>query len=102
MTNIDSSLDKHDSLDLSKINFTKIWKIMICVIILNFIFSFIAYSLLYNEFSNVNHYIDFFYFGMSLITNVGYGDILPTTRRAKIFVSMYLLFTYSMLISLTL
>ena len=101
MTNIDSSLSKDNSIDLSKINFNKIWQIMMCVIIINFIFSFIAYSFLYNEFSNVSNYFDFFYFGLSSITSVGYGDIVPVTRRAKIFVSMYLLFTFSMVISLT-
>lgn len=97
-----ASLDKDNNIDLSKIKFNKIWQIMIYIIIMNFIFSFIAYSLLYNEFSNVSDYLDFFYFGLSSITSVGYGDILPITRRAKIFVCMYLLFTYSMVISLTL
>ena len=97
-----ASLDKDNNIDLSKIKFNKIWQIMIYIIIINFIFSFIAYLFLYNEFSNVHNYFDFFYFGLSSITSVGYGDIVPITRKAKIFVSMYLLFTYSMVISLTL
>jgi len=40
---------------------------------------------------------DSFYFSMITITTVGYGDILPTTNHAKLFVTFYILFGFGVL-----
>eukprot|EP00419_Tripos_fusus_P037104 CAMPEP_0172780122 /NCGR_PEP_ID=MMETSP1074-20121228/202767_1 /TAXON_ID=2916 /ORGANISM="Ceratium fusus, Strain PA161109" /LENGTH=466 /DNA_ID=CAMNT_0013617093 /DNA_START=24 /DNA_END=1424 /DNA_ORIENTATION=- len=40
---------------------------------------------------------DAFYFSMITITTVGYGDILPTNPKAKLFVSFYILFGFGVL-----
>ena len=54
---------------------------------------FIIYSLLYtidnNNFKNANDYIDIFYFTTTTQSSVGYGDITPTSRIAKMCVSTH-------------
>lgn len=97
-----SKLDISNDVDVSKIKFNKIFQIMIGVFIINFIFASIAYVFLYHDFSNAYNFIDFLYFGITTISTVGYGDILPITRRAKIFVSIYTIFIYSFMLSFTL
>jgi hypothetical protein len=97
-----SDIFDNNYIDISKIKVSKIFQIMVSVLIINFIFSSIAYSFLYDDFGNANHFIDFLYFGLVTISSTGYGDIVPITRRAKVFVSVYLLFIYSFMLSFTL
>ena len=99
---LSSDISSNNYVDISKIKFTKIFQIMVGVLIINFIFASIAYWFLYDEFSHTRNFIDFLYFGIVTISTTGYGDILPITRRAKIFVSLYILFIYSFMISFTL
>ena len=98
----DSSIDKYNNIDISKIKFHKIWQILIGAFILNFIFALLSYNLLYGEISNAVNLIDFFYFGMVSLSTAGYGDMAPITTKAKLCVSMYLLFIFSFMLSFTL
>ncbi|ODS36736.1 hypothetical protein BEH94_04265 [Candidatus Altiarchaeales archaeon WOR_SM1_SCG] len=41
-------------------------------------------------------YIDSFYFAVSTLTTVGYGDIVPSTNGSKIFTAFYVLVGVSM------
>jgi len=88
--------------NLTKINFIKIGQIIIGVLIFNLIFAIVSYTMLYNEFLNANHFVDFYYFGLVTLTSTGYGDILPSTHKAKVFISIYLLLVYSFMLSFTL
>jgi hypothetical protein len=91
-----------NNLDLSKIKFTKIFTIIICAFVLNFAYSLCCYYFLYGEISNAKEYTDFFYFGLVTLSTTGYGDMGPTTTKAKIFISVYLLLLYSFMLSIAL
>jgi hypothetical protein len=112
MSNYDFDYDASESSDklkssfnninLSKIRFKKLFTIIICVFVLNILYSLCCYYFLYGEISNAKDYTDFFYFGLVTLSTAGYGDMIPTTTRAKMFISVYLLVLYSFLLSITL
>ncbi len=52
-------------------------------------FSLLAYFFLYGEISNAKTYIDHLYFSMMTSTTVAYGDMVPTTQRARLISSIY-------------
>ena len=47
-------------------------------------------TFMYHYLENWN-YIDSFYFAVSTLTTVGYGEIVPSTPTAKLFTSFYIL-----------
>ena len=53
------------------------------------VFSLIVYFFLYVEISNAKTYIDHLYFVMMSSTTVAYGDMAPTTQRARLIMSVY-------------
>jgi voltage-gated potassium channel Kch len=62
------------------------------VILLFFViifFSIFTYFYLYGEISNAKTYIDYLYFSTMTSTTIGYGDMVPTTQRAKLITSIY-------------
>jgi hypothetical protein len=61
--------------------------ILLFVIIL---FSLITYFFLYDEISNAKTYIDHLYFVMMSSTTVAYGDMVPTSQRARLIISAYI------------
>jgi tetrahydromethanopterin S-methyltransferase subunit E len=97
-----SSDMNHDYVDLAKIKLFKIFQIIIGVCILNLIFGTFSYFFLYGEISNAKDYIDYIYFGSVSLSTAGYGDMAPTTSKARIVVSVYLLFLYAFMLSLAL
>ena len=52
-------------------------------------FSLITYFFLHDEISNAKTYIDHLYFVMMTSTTVAYGDMTPTTQRARLIMSAY-------------
>jgi hypothetical protein len=52
-------------------------------------FSLITYFFLHDEISNAKTYIDHLYFVMMSSTTVAYGDMVPTTQRARLIMSLY-------------
>ena len=44
-----------------------------------------------NDFSGIESYIDALYFSIVTQTTVGYGDIMPKSKRAKVIVSIQIL-----------
>jgi hypothetical protein len=52
-------------------------------------FSLLTYFFLYGEISNAKTYIDHLYFVMMSSTTVAYGDMAPTTQRARLIMSVY-------------
>ena len=91
---------KFEHINLSKIKYVKIFEIIIGWLFINLIFATITYSFLYNEITNAVEFTDYFYFGLVTLSTSGYGDIAPKSRRAKIFISCYLLVLYSFILSL--
>jgi hypothetical protein len=53
-------------------------------------FSLVTYFFLYGEISNAKTFTDHFYFSMTTLTTAGFGDMVPTTQRARLFVSLFL------------
>jgi voltage-gated potassium channel len=47
--------------------------------------------LMRDQFNNIHGWLDAFYYTMETLTTVGYGDILPITNNAKIFVCSLLI-----------
>jgi voltage-gated potassium channel Kch len=58
-------------------------------------------TLAYNRFEGWS-YVDSLYFSTSLLTTVGFGDMLPSTQSSKLFTTFYMLAGISIcLIALT-
>lgn len=60
--------------------------LLLSVVIL---FSLLTYFFLHDEISNAKTYIDHLYFVMMSSTTVAYGDMTPTTQRARLIMSAY-------------
>lgn len=60
--------------------------LLLSVVIL---FSLLTYFFLNGEISNAKTYIDHLYFVMMSSTTVAYGDMTPTTQRARLIMSVY-------------
>jgi hypothetical protein len=43
----------------------------------------------------VDRFVDYFYFGITTFTTTGYGDIVPTSRRAKLLTSLYMILVFA-------
>jgi prepilin signal peptidase PulO-like enzyme (type II secretory pathway) len=60
--------------------------LLLSVVIL---FSLLTYFFLHDEISNAKTYIDHLYFVMMTSTTVAYGDMTPTTQRARLIMTAY-------------
>jgi hypothetical protein len=98
---LDNKAESGD-IDYSKISLLKIIKVLLVAFILNLVFSTILYFFFYTQISNAITYIDFFYFGLASMTTAGYGDMAPKTSAAKTFISLYLIFIFSFMVSIAL
>ena len=86
-------------LNLSKIGTTKVIKVLVTALFMNFIFSTILYFFFYGQISNAVSYVDYFYFGLSTLTTAGYVSMAPITQATKTIVSLYLIFIFSVILS---
>ena len=61
--------------------------------LISIIFFFVIYSVLYtidiNHFRGANSYLDIFYLTTSTQSSIGYGDVAPNSRTAKIIASIH-------------
>jgi hypothetical protein len=71
--------------------------ILLIVIVL---FSASLYTFFYGEISNATTFIDFLYYGMTTTTTLGAADMVPTSQRARLYISLYMfVFLYVLLFS---
>ena len=73
---------------IHKIRIHHLKSILLLFVIIIF-FSLFSYFYLHGEISNAETYIDHLYFVMMTSTTIGYGDMLPTTQRARLITSIY-------------
>ena len=68
------------------------------------VFSIVYYFLLkprdFNGGEGLKNYIDYFYFTMVTHTSVGYGDISPKTKKARLLVTLHITIAFFLIISL--
>ena len=88
-----------ESIDSNKISLQMLF---VYVLIVNLTFATLTYYFFYGEISNAVTYVDHVYYGTVSLATVGYGDMTPTTQRARIWVSMYLFTIYTLMLSLAL
>jgi len=73
-------------------------------LIIVFIFSGIYYYFLtpadFNGGEGLNNYIDYFYYTIVTHASVGYGDISPKTKKAKMIVTLHIIIAFCLIISL--
>jgi len=85
-----------------------IYKLTIAILFINIIFSFLLLIWVSDDDifglpSNIlDRYITLFYYGMSILSTTGYGDIYAKSSRIKLIVSLYMILIMSGLISLLL
>ena len=71
--------------------------ILFIIIIL---FSLSLYIFFYGEISNASTFIDYLYFGMMTTTTIGAGNMLPTTQRLRLYMTLYVfVFLYILVFS---
>lgn len=72
--------------------------------IVAFVFSLIYYNYLtpedFNGGEGLNCYTDHLYYSIVTHASVGYGDISPKTRRAKLLVMLHIVIAFVLIISL--
>jgi voltage-gated potassium channel len=71
---------------------------LIIPLVILFLFSLITHFWLGEEISGAKSYIDHLYFSTVTLASVGYGDMVPKTRRAKLLVAAYIIFTYTFMV----
>lgn len=64
-------------------------KSVFLLLIIIILFSLLTYFFLYGEISNAKTYIDHLYFAMITSVTIGYGDMAPTTQRARLIMTAY-------------
>ena len=57
-------------------------------------FTVFIYIFLYEEFSNCITLIDHFYFSVSTLTFVGYGDIVPISQKARLITNIFMILIF--------
>ncbi|XFA99655.1 ion channel [Candidatus Izemoplasma sp. B36] len=94
------------SFNKSSINFLGITKSITLIIILMLSIIYIQNILVYRQFSNaysgvnLNEYFDIFYYSVTNLTSVGFGDIVPNNIYAKIISIETSIFGYILFITL--
>ena len=73
---------------IHKVHIRHIKSVLLILFVIIF-FSIFSYFYLYGEISNAETYIDYLYFSMMTSTTVAYGDMTPTTQRAKLITTIY-------------
>jgi hypothetical protein len=73
---------------INKVHIKHIKSVLLLLFVI-VLFSFVTYFLLYDEISNAKTYIDHLYFVMMTSTTAAYGDMVPTTQRARLIMSAY-------------
>ena len=64
-------------------------KSVLLLLVVVFAFSLVTYFFLYDEISNAKTFIDHLYFVMMTSTTAAYGDMVPTTQRARLIMTIY-------------
>jgi len=64
---------------------------IVVLILITFIFGYI-YSKIDNKHFGFKHKIDPYYFSLTTMTTVGYGDYIPKTNKAKVIVMIQQVF----------
>ena len=73
---------------INKVHIKHIKSVLLLLFII-VLFSLVTYFFLYDEISNAKTYIDHLYFVMMTSTTAAYGDMVPTTQRARLIMSVY-------------
>lgn len=73
---------------INKIHIRHIKSVLLLLFVI-VLFSLVTYFFLYDEISNAKTYIDHLYFVMMTSTTAAYGDMVPTTQRARLIMSVY-------------
>ena len=63
-----------------------------------FSFAILTHFVLGEEIKGARTFTDHLYFSTVTLASVGYGDMVPQTRRAKLFVASYIIFTYTFMV----
>ena len=63
-----------------------------------FTFAILSHVMLGEEIKGARTFTDHLYFSTVTLASVGYGDMVPQTRRAKLFVASYIIFTYTFMV----
>ena len=74
--------------------------LFVFIFIVNIIFATSTYYFFYGQITNAVTYLDHVYFATVSLTTIGYGDMAPTTQKARLWVSSYLFLIYILLLSL--
>jgi hypothetical protein len=76
--------------------------LFIYVFIVNITFATLTYYFFYGQITNAVTYLDHVYFATVSLATIGYGDMTPTTQKARMWVSSYLFIIYTLMLSLAL
>ena len=79
----------------------RFYYVLVLLLLVNTAFASITYTFFDGEISNAKTFVDYFYYGIVTTSSVGYGDMSPTTQKAKVWVTTYLLLCYSFVIYLS-
>ena len=70
------------------------------LLIIIVLFSASLYTFFYGEISNATTFIDFLYYGVTTTTTLGAADMVPTSQRARLYISLYMfIFLYVLVFS---
>jgi voltage-gated potassium channel len=61
-------------------------------------FAIITHFMLGEEIKGARTFTDHLYFSTVTLASVGYGDMVPQTQRAKLFVAAYIIFTFTLMV----
>jgi voltage-gated potassium channel Kch len=74
------------------------WVFILTPMVILFVFAIISHFVLGEEIKGARTFTDHLYFSTVTLTSVGYGDMVPQTQRAKLFVTAYIIFTYTFMV----
>jgi hypothetical protein len=89
-----------------KIDYSKTLYIFLGVILVNLIFALILFPWATDKDinglvgSNIDKFITLFYFGVTIFTTSGFGDVYAKSNKLKIFITLYMLLVISFAIHL--
>lgn len=62
------------------------------------VFALLTYFFLGEEIKGARTFTDHLYFSTVTLASVGYGDMVPQTQRARMLVTVYIIFTFTFLV----